>query len=106
MIFVTTDPERDTPVALREWLNTFGSDVVGLTGTPQQIGVAQTAAGIASPTGTAPDSDGGYSVVHASQAIMFTPDDLTHIEYPFGTTRADWSADLELLSTRPDWMRA
>src|SRR5262249_24718494 len=33
LVFVTTDPARDTPVVLRRWLDNFDKHFVGLTGT-------------------------------------------------------------------------
>lgn len=36
-IFVTVDPERDTPELLRGYLANFGPDLLGLRGTPEQI---------------------------------------------------------------------
>lgn len=37
-VFVTIDPERDTPSRLQAYVRAFGKDVVGLTGTTTQIG--------------------------------------------------------------------
>jgi protein SCO1/2 len=36
-VFVTIDPERDTPARLQAYVRAFGKDVVGLTGTTAQI---------------------------------------------------------------------
>ncbi|MCW5746762.1 MAG: SCO family protein [Alphaproteobacteria bacterium] len=36
-VFITVDPERDTPAALKDYLGNFGATMVGLTGTPQEI---------------------------------------------------------------------
>ena len=36
-IFITTDPERDTPPVLKEYVAAFHPRLIGLTGTPQQI---------------------------------------------------------------------
>src|ERR1017187_3266533 len=33
LVFVTTDPARDTPLQLRRWLDNFDKHFVGLTGT-------------------------------------------------------------------------
>ncbi|MCP4315422.1 MAG: SCO family protein [Hyphomicrobiales bacterium] len=39
-IFVTIDPERDTPEVLKEYVAYFHPKLIGLTGTPQQIAEA------------------------------------------------------------------
>jgi protein SCO1/2 len=36
-IFVTVDPERDTPEKLKPYVHFFGADFSGLTGTPEEI---------------------------------------------------------------------
>lgn len=105
VVFVTTDPARDTPERLRSWLDEFGTDFIGLTGTPDQIRAAEEAAGLA--TSFAVDAEGrpvdtsappaDYEVGHASQIIAYGPDDLAHIVYPSGVQRDDWEADLPRL---------
>ncbi|HEY1138860.1 MAG TPA: SCO family protein [Lysobacter sp.] len=36
-IFVTVDPERDTPAKMKVYVSMFGKDFIGLTGSPAQI---------------------------------------------------------------------
>jgi protein SCO1 len=36
-VFVTVDPERDTPEVLKEYLSSFDPRIVGLTGSPEEI---------------------------------------------------------------------
>jgi protein SCO1/2 len=36
-LFITVDPQRDTPVVMGNYTQSFDSRIVGLTGTPQQI---------------------------------------------------------------------
>jgi protein SCO1/2 len=37
LVFITVDPERDTPELLKGYVPNFGPTIIGLTGTPQQI---------------------------------------------------------------------
>ena len=37
VLFITVDPERDTPDKLAEYLDNFHPDLIGLTGTPAEI---------------------------------------------------------------------
>jgi protein SCO1/2 len=39
-IFITIDPERDTPAAMKDFLGNFDPRVIGLTGTPSEIQAA------------------------------------------------------------------
>lgn len=96
VVFVTTDPERDTPAVLRAWLDHFDREFIGLTGTPDAVRAAQRAAGVAPAV---KEGAGGedYAVGHAAQVIAYTPDNLAHIVYPFGIRQAGWAADLPRL---------
>jgi len=40
VLFITVDPERDTPDILRQYVTAFDARFVGLTGTPEQIRAA------------------------------------------------------------------
>ncbi|MGY9105302.1 MAG: SCO family protein, partial [Alphaproteobacteria bacterium] len=39
-IFISVDPDRDTPEILKPYLSAFGSEFVGLTGTKEEVDVA------------------------------------------------------------------
>ena len=109
VVFVTTDPARDTPDVLRSWLDNFDDeldeDYVGLTGTVEEIAAAEAAAFVAGSV-RATDADGqrgdagdadDYEVGHAAQILAYSPDDLAHVVYPFGTRAEDWASDLPRL---------
>jgi protein SCO1/2 len=44
VVFVTTDPSRNTPKALRAWLDHFDKNFIGLTGSEAEVEAAQVAA--------------------------------------------------------------
>jgi len=97
VVFVTTDPDRDTPQALRRWLDTFDPAFVGLSGSVAQTNVAQALLGIP-PIVREDRGPADYAVGHAAQVIAFTPNGQTRVDYPFGTRQADWAHDLPLLA--------
>ena len=37
IIFITVDPERDTPEQLKQYLSLFAANVTGLTGSPDKV---------------------------------------------------------------------
>jgi len=39
-LFITIDPERDTPAVMKEYVAAFDNRIVGLTGNPEQIAAA------------------------------------------------------------------
>lgn len=98
VVFVTVDPARDTPERLREYLDNFDERFIGLTGTPEQLAAAQTAAGV--PVAFQDSEGEDYTIGHAGQVIVYAPDDLSYTQYPFGTRQSDWITDLPLLAER------
>ena len=103
LVFVTTDPGRDTPAVLRRWLDLFDRRFIGLTGTDAAIEAVQWATGVA-PATKAGSTKGNYSVAHATFVIAYTRDNLAHVIYPGGVNQDDWVHDLSLL-VRETWAR-
>ncbi len=99
VVFVTTDPPRDSAQQLRAWLDNFDPAFVGLRGTEAEVETAEHAVGVAIATREASVAgDTNYTVGHAAQVYTFTADDSAHRAYPFGTLQQDWAHDLpELL---------
>ena len=99
VIFVTTDPARDTTSHLRTWLDQFDTrftGLTGLTGTPDAIQVAERESGIP-PSAPEPPVAGNYSVSHAAYIIAFAQDGLGHLVYPSGMSPSDIAQDLASL---------
>jgi protein SCO1/2 len=99
VVFVTTDPERDSIPRLKEWLGRFHPQFIGLTGSAEELTAAQQAARILPATKDTVNRlvNGGYSVGHAAQVIAFTADDSLRVLYPFGIRQEDWANDIPKL---------
>ena len=63
--FITVDPERDTPSALKDYLANFDSRIVGLTGTAEQIAAATRTFGVAYAQRRL-DGQEGYTMDHST----------------------------------------
>jgi protein SCO1/2 len=63
-LFVSVDPERDSPATLRDYLSSFPDQVVGLTGTPDEI--AEVAKEFRVYYAKHPLKDGDYSMDHSA----------------------------------------
>lgn len=96
VVFVTVDPERDTPEVLRDFLDRFDPSFVGLTGDDADLLAAQQAVGVAPAFKEGEGDD--YTVQHAGQVLAWAPDGLLYAQYPFGTRQRTWINDLSLLS--------
>src|SRR5574337_19404 len=64
-LFITIDPERDTPKLMHDYVSSFDSHIIGLSGTPQEIGAVEKAYRVYARKGKV-ESDGGYSMDHSS----------------------------------------
>ena len=72
-IFVSVDPERDTPEVVAEFVANFHPRLIGLTGTPEQVKAAADTFRVFYSRGeTTPG--GGYLVDHSAIVYLFGPD--------------------------------
>jgi len=102
VVFVSVDPERDTPERIREWLDAFDRRFIGLRGTKEETDAILKELQLPTPVIEEPDEKGNYQVGHPSTIIAFTPDNQAPVLYPFGTRQADWAYDLpRLLEIQP-----
>lgn len=67
-IFVTIDPQRDTPAVVGEFTAAFSDDLVGLTGTPEQIEEAAKAFSVYYAKGQGGDEN--YLMDHSRAAYL------------------------------------
>jgi protein SCO1/2 len=64
-LFITVDPDRDTPKVTQDYVSSFDSHIIGLSGSPRAIGEAEKAYRVFVRKGP-PEADGGYSMDHSS----------------------------------------
>lgn len=96
VVFVSVDPDRDSPEAIREYLDRFDHRFIGLTGTEEELEEAQVAANV--PLAYRVGEDENYAVEHAGWVIAYAPDGLNHAIYPFGTRQTTWRNDFPILA--------
>jgi protein SCO1 len=82
-IFITLDPERDTPEAMANYVKSFGPNFVGLTGSPEAIAAAAKAYRVVYAQVKNKDSPGDYSVDHSALVYLMDPEGryVTHFSY-------------------------
>jgi protein SCO1/2 len=96
VVFVTTDPDRDSLPVIRAWLDAFNPRFVGLRGSVEDVNAVL--ASVWMPAAVQePLPDGGYGVGHPASVLAFTRDNVAHVIYPFGIRQQDWVHDLPLL---------
>ncbi|WP_078489446.1 SCO family protein [Streptomyces bikiniensis] len=98
VVFVTTDPERDTSAELAKWLPAAGDpSFTGLTGefSAIQAGARQIGIGIDPPK---KEKDGKVVSMHGAQVIAFSPTtDQGYVLYGEDTTAEQYAEDLPKL---------
>lgn len=95
MLFVTTDPARDTPEAVRGYLDRFDESFEGLIA---PVGTVEEAAQALHVSYERPDgSTGGYEVEHGAYTTAFV-DGSARVVWPEDVSVADLRADLERLA--------
>jgi protein SCO1 len=72
VVFVTVDPERDTPEQLRTYLSAFDPRIIGLTGSPEQVAAAAKA--WKAFHNKIPEDGGSYTVVHSAYVYLMDVD--------------------------------
>lgn len=98
VVFVSTDPDRDTPERIDAWLANFDSTFIGVRGSLEEVHRVERELGLAqSTTDATGPADTTYGVGHAAQILAYTPDDSLRVYYPFGTRQQDWARDLPRL---------
>ena len=71
VVFVSVDPERDTPPRLKEYVRFFDPSFTAVTGTPDEV--QKVAKAFSVPFMKVPLPDGGYTVDHGAGVFVIAP---------------------------------
>ncbi len=80
-IFVTVDPERDTPSVVKQYAAGFGPGLLGLTGSPETIKAVSKAYGVGA-TREEVEGSSEYLMTHSDLAVLYDPDGKPLIAIP------------------------
>ena len=92
-LFITVDPERDTPKVMQDYVSSFDTHIIGLSGSPQAVGAAEKAYRVFARKGPL-QADGGYSMDHSS--IVYLMDKSGAFVEAFNLDRSPEDAAKEL----------
>jgi protein SCO1/2 len=73
-LFITVDPERDTPSQLATYLKSFDPRLIGLTGTAAEVETATKAYRVYARKVADPKSTAGYTMDHSALIYLMGPD--------------------------------
>ena len=96
-VFVTIDPERDTPEVLTAYVANFGPGVVALRGTAEQTAAAAKEFKIffAKSPGKTP---GSYTMDHSAASFVFDTAGKPRLYVPYGGDAKAFAADIKQLA--------
>ncbi len=72
VVFITVDPERDTPDVLKSYVQNFDAPIVALTGSPEAV--AQAAKAYRVFYAKHPRADGDYDMDHSAVIYVMNPE--------------------------------
>jgi protein SCO1/2 len=73
-ILITVDPERDTPQVLADYVAPFDANIVGLTGTPEEIAAVETLYRAYARKVETGDGEDDYTMDHSAIIYLMGPD--------------------------------
>lgn len=95
-LFITVDPERDTPEKLKAYVANFNEGIIGLTGTNEELLAVQKDYGIYSAK--VPLKSGiGYTMDHTARVYLIDNEGRLRLTYAFGTPYEDILQDVRQL---------
>ena len=80
-LYITVDPERDTPAVMKAFLTEHFPRFTGLTGEPQQIADAKSSFRVFARKAADPDDSDGYQMPHSAFTYVLDAEGnyLTHV---------------------------
>lgn len=94
VIFISGDPERDTPEALTRYLGAFDPSFIGLTGDMTDIQSVMQPLGAYAEKDTETSTDSGYFVSHTARVYLVKSNGQVPVMHGFGFTPEDLHSDL------------
>lgn len=97
VVFVTVDPERDTPEQIQKYVSIFNPSFIGLSGSLEELEPVWKDYGVYREVEQVPSSATGYLVNHTARVYLIDRDGNLRLSYSFGTPTDDIVHDLKIL---------
>lgn len=95
VLFVSVDPQRDTPAVLAGYIPHFDRRFLGLTGSEAEVAVV--AGHFKVVAQRQPAAGGGYTVDHSAGSYLFDRDGKLRVYLPYATPASDIAHDVKAL---------
>jgi protein SCO1/2 len=96
-LFITVDPERDTPQVLANYAAAFDPAIVGLTGTSDELAAVRQAYGVFAEKEATDGSAEDYMMNHTARVFLVDTEGRLRLSYAFGTPPGDIVQDIRHL---------
>jgi protein SCO1/2 len=97
-VFISIDPERDTPEVLEQYVTYFNGEFVGVTGTGQALAGLTRQLGVVYMQAPSADGPEAYLMDHTASVLLFDPDGRLHAIFSAPLKAADISEDFARLT--------
>lgn len=95
ILFISVDPDRDTPAKLAEYVNFFNSDMIGLTGNKATLDEIVQRYGVVYALHKTPQNAEHYSVDHSAFTYLINPQGELVKQLPHGTNAKQFQQTIE-----------
>lgn len=97
VVFVTVDPDRDTPARLKQYLEFYDPAFIGLSGTQDQLTPIERAYGVSATKDEATPGSAYYSVSHSTSLYAIDQNGNLRLTWAYGTSPDDITSDVKHL---------
>lgn len=102
LIFVSVDPERDTPDVLAQYLAGFDDSFIGLSDDFEKVQAVMKPYGVVAEHAHAGESQAEHLVNHTARLYLLDGERRWRLSYPFGFAAQDLTHDLAHLLNLPE----
>ncbi|MDA1330431.1 MAG: SCO family protein [Chloroflexi bacterium] len=100
-VFITVDPERDSPEAIAQFVTAFNSDFIGLSGNGEELQPVWDGYFVARQKQES-DSEAGYLMAHTPRVYVVDKAGFLRLTFPFGLDADAMTSDVRrLLAEEP-----
>jgi protein SCO1/2 len=97
VVFVTVDPERDTPEKIQKYVSIFNPSFIGLSGSLDELEPVWKDYGVFREVDQVASSASGSLITHTARVYLIDRDGNLRLSYSYGTPTEDIVNDLKIL---------
>jgi protein SCO1/2 len=97
VVFVTVDPERDTPEVIQKYVSIFNPAFIGLSGSQDELEPIWKDYGVYREVDKSSSTATGYLVTRSARLYVIDSDGNLRLSYSYGTPTDDIVHDLKIL---------